>query len=592
MAMGKKVLKILYVEDQEDDIILFERSLRRMDRRYELFVESDLEGVKDCIMGHQIGVIVCDYFLGAGLTGADVLREVRKMNDSIPFCILTGLMSDENHAVQLLLQGADDVILKSNSAQIIKAIVSLEKKFNLRLKQRKYERELVEKDTILSTVMESVDDQLYLKGVDREYLLMNTSFLKLLRKSESDVKGKKDEDILPEHLHDIAKLTDDQVLSMKKSILYESEYRDASGERVIIETMKSPLINSAQRLMGIVGVSRVVTDKKIREERLRQSELLLRQSEAHTLSGSFSLDIRNNLMACSEQFLKLLGLDGWSKIHLDTYLEHVYEAEREILRQSMMYAIKAGQDFHMEHRMKKHSSSETIVCQVFLTPDDDWRNTGMYYGSLINVSQERSNKDAIIDAQEIERQMLSAELHDGLTQKLVAASMYLASMNPDTLKYDRIKTAEGLIRSALDETRRLTRNLSLHNIDNLGLKNPLLDIIESIPDQIEVIYSFEFDEDSISETIKKNLYRIIQEAFANIMKYAEATVINLHIRAREVSLNCQVIDNGVGFDTKREESMGNGLRNIRQRVNKCNGLIQITSQPGWGTKIDILVPFS
>jgi len=94
---------------------------------------------------------------------------------------------------------------------------------------------------------------------------------------------------------------------------------------------------------------------------------------------------------------------------------------------------------------------------------------------------------------------------------------------------------------------------------------------------------------NMSPEIKMNVYRIIQEAFNNINKYANATKIGLVLDVDEGFLQLEINDNGVGFNVSKVKN-GIGLKNMKSRAEAMKGGISIASEKGKGTNIKLKVP--
>ena len=108
--------------------------------------------------------------------------------------------------------------------------------------------------------------------------------------------------------------------------------------------------------------------------------------------------------------------------------------------------------------------------------------------------------------------------------------------------------------------------------------------------------SFRFDmEDSIasdrafSSVVGMNVYRIIQEGINNSIKYASASEISVHISEENSEYLIHVKDNGNGFD-KSTEPAGNGLNNMKKRAMDCNGTVEVLSEIGKGTSVQLKIP--
>ena len=94
----------------------------------------------------------------------------------------------------------------------------------------------------------------------------------------------------------------------------------------------------------------------------------------------------------------------------------------------------------------------------------------------------------------------------------------------------------------------------------------------------------------IEENLKFNIYRILQNLSANIVKHANSTQANIQVIGHKDHLNIIVKDNSIGFD-KEKEKTGIGLHQIKQRLLLFNGKIEIDSKEGNGTTIIINIPY-
>jgi len=94
-----------------------------------------------------------------------------------------------------------------------------------------------------------------------------------------------------------------------------------------------------------------------------------------------------------------------------------------------------------------------------------------------------------------------------------------------------------------------------------------------------------------TKSIEIYLFRIAQEAINNTLKHAGARQIQLCLEEIEKHLFFTLEDDGCGFDTGSQPlHKGNGLINMKERVNLLNGYFELTTSPGNGTKIDIEIP--
>jgi len=98
------------------------------------------------------------------------------------------------------------------------------------------------------------------------------------------------------------------------------------------------------------------------------------------------------------------------------------------------------------------------------------------------------------------------------------------------------------------------------------------------------------DEPDVSLDIKEALYRIAQESMHNTVKHARATRVTVGLESDDTELELFVQDNGQGFDPAGEFPGHLGLRSMKERVRDIGGTLEIDSEPGKGTRINVRVP--
>ena len=199
-------------------------------------------------------------------------------------------------------------------------------------------------------------------------------------------------------------------------------------------------------------------------------------------------------------------------------------------------------------------------------------------------------------AREEERNRISQELHDGVLSRLFGTRVSLGFL--ELQEDEEIKKQHELLLKELQDIEKEIRDISHQLNDHIDISNTsftmiLKKLLESKSMLGNFQYKFQTEKHiswkNIDETIKVNLYRIIQEALQNIIKHAEASVVVLKISRAQKTLLIKIEDNGVGFDLKRENE-GIGIKNIYSRAKTINGEIEIFSEPTKGTTITIKLP--
>lgn len=207
--------------------------------------------------------------------------------------------------------------------------------------------------------------------------------------------------------------------------------------------------------------------------------------------------------------------------------------------------------------------------------------------------QAQSEQLAVLE----ERQRLARELHDSVTQALYSVTLYAdaARMAFAAKKWDALETnlqeVRNMAREAMYDMRLLVFELRPFMLETEGLVSVLRTRLAAVEDRAglktEVIVE---GERRLPIVIEEELYRIAQEGLNNVVKHAAAKHVRIHLHYDETRVSLQMIDDGLGFDTKAaDQSGGFGLQGIKERVQRLGGILKIESAPGKGTHLKVQV---
>lgn len=195
-----------------------------------------------------------------------------------------------------------------------------------------------------------------------------------------------------------------------------------------------------------------------------------------------------------------------------------------------------------------------------------------------------------------EKKRVARELHDGVLGRMFGVRMNLDGLN--TINNDSAIDQRNSYLSELKNIEQDIREISHDlNREKSELINNFVAIVNDLFEEQKKTYKsvLAVTVDStikwelVSNSIKINLYRIIQEALQNINKYANANNIKVELKKEEDNLILIVSDDGVGFNVKTAKK-GIGLQNILFRANECEGVVDIQSKKDNGTTITLTVP--
>lgn len=208
-----------------------------------------------------------------------------------------------------------------------------------------------------------------------------------------------------------------------------------------------------------------------------------------------------------------------------------------------------------------------------------------------------------LEEQELDRNRIARDLHDSTVQNLTML-VHKTELCTKLLNVDNVRVMLELqtmienIKMTIDDMREIIYNLRPMSLSNLGLAATLESYCTHIKrnHNIETNFVLTGEEPNILQMQKITLYRIVQEACNNTVKYAKATKIQIELTFLENQIELVIRDNGIGFDKEKkikqtnDQLHGFGLSIMRERTNLLEGKFEIQSVPKEGTTVRITVP--
>lgn len=240
-----RILKILMLEDLEDDVGLIERTLRKEGMNFSAVRVDDADQFVESLKGFQPDVILSDHAL-PHFNSLEALKICRREDIDVPFILVTGTVSEE-FAVSCLKEGADDYVLKSNMVRLPSAIYSALRQRRLDNRRRKAEQALRKQNRELIKINKELDSFVYSVSHNLRAPLMSVLGLINLIQLES----KKGDQALTDYLammqHSIHKLDD----TLKEILDYSRNARSAL--RVTPVDIRSVIGESIDRMKFMEG---------------------------------------------------------------------------------------------------------------------------------------------------------------------------------------------------------------------------------------------------------------------------------------------------------------------------------------------------
>ncbi|MBI3974162.1 MAG: GAF domain-containing sensor histidine kinase [Chloroflexi bacterium] len=233
-----------------------------------------------------------------------------------------------------------------------------------------------------------------------------------------------------------------------------------------------------------------------------------------------------------------------------------------------------------------------------LTRDELRLLSTITYQVGIAIERARLAEESTRLARAEERSRLAREIHDTLAQGLTAigldieGAMRHLESSPERAR-ERLERALATTRESLEETRRSVLDLRAAPLDSRPLADALVALGRSFTSETGVrVHVQVTGEMALPLRVEAELFRIAQEAVANVRKHARATQVEITLRTTPQDVRLSIRDNGAGFEPMRRFEGRHGIVGMRERVKLLDGQLRIESRPGRGTRVAVRVPLA
>lgn len=550
-----KTIRVLVVEDQEDDYIYLERILRKaVFARYEVIwcstYETGLQAVKD----RRHDVALFDYNLGTG-TGLDLLREAIQMDCEQPVILLTGHDSPEVDR-EALGAGASDYLCKSGLN-----ITQLERAIRYSLRHAAMLASVKKSQHQLELFMRNVPCAVSIRDGEGRYVFQNERFQTHFENAPAD--------------------------SIWQSTPSTEPRSFTDGEHYWLVNSFPMGEERAGRLQGLAAIE--ITERIKAEELLLKTTALLNGILKSLPVIAWSVDEEGTILEARGSGLDAVGLNG-DKLVGRSIADFSTAAAAEITRTFQTGA--ANFILPISHDGREHAFDT-----FFHHTKQRGRSA---VGFSIDITERRWLERKLLLISDAEQLRIGADLHDGLGQHLTGIACMAAALRdrlkardiPETKQADDIAR---LVNEATAQTRALARGLCPVQLDQSGL----LAALEHLTCQMELAHGVECHFRAADEPFEcehdsaLHLYRITQEALQNATRHGKARRIEVVLDSGPAGRRLAIEDNGQGFDTQQKSAgAGVGLRLMNYRAAMIGGNLSIESQPQGGTRVECIFPFS
>ena len=322
----------------------------------------------------------------------------------------------------------------------------------------------------------------------------------------------------------------------------------------------------------------------------------------------------------SKKFSKLLGIENQDIQGDLTELLMLEEGERQSIKQLLKgrrRSIWVGEIQVTTEQQKKLWLEMSIIPMnqvrsnqrvLILCADITKRKESQIEIDALNEEQfieqvnlQKNQASQIVEAQEEERKRIAKDILDGIGQMLTALKFNIQPVKAEDIEGTAVKVVrlKELLGSLIKEVRAVTFNLTPPELIDYGIVptiNKLADQLSNLTGKKVYFENKTNFKGRFNSFIETNLYRVVQEAVNNALKYAESNYILISISHSDQVLSIVIDDDGKGFDAQKllaeKKEAGMGLFFMKERINYINGRIFINSSKNNGTRITININLS
>jgi len=471
--------------------------------------------------------------------------------------------------------------------------------------------ELKKKEALLRSLIDSIPDLIFFKSIDLVYLGFNKAFAEYCGYSEAQLIGKTDYDFAPMDVADFFRQKDREMLAdvMTRHNDEWVEYPD--GRRILLDTLKTPLYGSDGEVIGVIGVSRDITERHRMEQALIRRELEFRTLAENSPDVIVRYDLDCRRVYINRAYMVVVGM-----VEADVLGKTPMECWQLVLPTAEEYTAC------LQNVMKTGETDELLAVQInqeglqahytmSLVPEFDEKNRVVSVLTIGHDITELKATERLLeesqrllrqlaarseDAREDERKYLAREIHDELGQYLMALRMGVSVVG---LKFgennlplqEKIDHLIELVDSTIQVVREVVSSLRPKALD-LGIVLALEWLVEEYQKHTKTRCELHVRGNDIYLDDKRAtaIFRIVQESLTNMGRHAKASKVDIVLEQKQDQYILQVRDNGKGFDPAVRKDKSFGLVGMRERALSLGGEVEISSVPGHGTVIKVCIP--
>ena len=631
----EKELAVLLIEDDLVDQMAFIRLMKEQSKSYQVEIAGSIADARSILEKKPIDIIISDFYLGDG-TPLDILPDI--INRGIPVIVVTSVV-DPDAAADAKKRGVDDLLVKDQNYNYLKVLPLI---IERTLKTHKvwvpdHKHQMVPASELQApesctprdgeniNVRRLVIDQSDLIAryrPDGAIIFVNDVFCRYLRKTRAELIGKQFDLVLPA---EDCNLLDDYRSSLtteNSHITLEHRIIHPDGSFHWIRRNCRALFDDNGGIIEYQMVATDITDRKLAEDALRESEERYRMLAEHAFDGIAIQDFSGTILYVNQSIVQMLGYCRSEEILGKNTLSFIAPEYQELVIQDMQNVINGKQGY-----LQKYQAITSRGEKIFI---ESVGTKITYHGKPANIIALRDineRESAVMNLhKELERKkdFIDVAAHElrtplqpviGFLDLLIEQSDQYQIL-PDVLKIlKKINTYVEMERDIVNKILSISLLESVHNQFRPPLEQvPLRELIELVIQQekchSEVAFILNIPNDTVITSNGAIIFEIIDTLVSNAVTYSRPPrQITITSEETDTEFRLSVSDNGVGIPAEKFEvifepffisdadklsrkygRLGLGLTMARKQASMLGGTLTLTSSSGVGSTFTLSLP--
>jgi PAS domain S-box-containing protein len=384
-------LRVLLIEDSEDDARLVIRALTQAGYQPDQFRVQTAESLKQALAAREWDVVLSDYVM-PGFSGPDALEVLKQSGLDLPFIVVSGAIGEDT-AVALMKAGAHDYVMKDKLSRLAPAVAREIDEALSRRERHRAELALRESEERYRTLAETAHDFIYMIGPDARIEYVNGTAAAELGRKPAEITGKTLAELFPQPVaerewHNVKTVFD------SGAPLYIQNRSAFPRRELWLDTWLAPVRDQQGKIRSVVGISRNVTELVQIELALRTSEERYRLLFEHAPIGIYRTTPDGRILMANPAIIRMMGYSSFYELSLRNLDADGFEPTYD-RRQFLETIERTGEVRGLEAQWLRRDGTALYVRENARACRDPQGKTLYYEGTVEDITDRRRTQDRL-----------------------------------------------------------------------------------------------------------------------------------------------------------------------------------------------------